>query len=117
MATRIPAWRRLGLALQSEAQSGVAVSEPTASDQGESQPVATSHAVKEIQAPSKSSIEPAQNGKPSKLGKRKHEAEEDEPTSTKKSRTVVEQSHAHQDTGVDAPAVHQLEDLHEDERV
>jgi hypothetical protein len=106
MATRIPAWRRLGLALQSEAQSGVAVTEPTASDRGETQPVATSHAVKEVQTPSEPSIEPAQNGKSSKLGKRKHEAEEqeDEPTSTKKSRTVVDQSHAHQDTGADAPA-------------
>lgn len=107
MATRIPAWRRLGLALQSEAQSGVAVTEPTASDRGETQPVATSHAVREVQAPSEPSIEPAQNGKSSKLGKRKHEAEEDEPTSTKKSRTEVEQSHAHQDAGADVPAAAQ----------
>jgi hypothetical protein len=59
--------------------------------------------VQEVQAPSEPSIEPAQNGKSSKLGKRKHEAEEheDEPTSTKKSRTVVDQSHAHQDTGAE----------------
>ncbi|OSS43953.1 hypothetical protein B5807_11321 [Epicoccum nigrum] len=111
MATRIPAWRRLGLALQSEAQSGVAVSEPTTSERGETQPVATSHAVKEVQAPSEPSIEPAQNGKSSnqKLGKRKHEAEEheDESTSTKKSRTVEDQSHAHHDTGAGAPATAQ----------
>ena len=97
------------LALQSEAQSGVAVTEPTASDKGETQPAATPRAVKEVHAPSEPSIEPAQNGKSSKLGKRKHEAEEqeDEPTSTKKSRTAVDQSHAHQDTGAEAPAAAQ----------
>ncbi|KAF2623865.1 hypothetical protein BU25DRAFT_442338 [Macroventuria anomochaeta] len=106
MSTRIPAWRRLGLALQSEARSGVAVTESTASHGGETQPVATPDAEKETQKPSESSIEPAQNGKSSRLGKRKHHheaAEESEPTTSKKSRTVAEDDHAREDAVVHAP--------------
>ncbi|KAF3007618.1 hypothetical protein E8E13_008198 [Curvularia kusanoi] len=105
MATRIPAWRRLGLALQSEAQSGVAVTELSTSQGGETQPVAASHAVKENQAPSETSTEPAQNGKSSKLGKRKHQAaDEEEATSSKKSRTVAEQDRAHENANAAAVA-------------
>lgn len=108
MATRIPAWRRLGLALQSEAQSGVAVPEPTASHGGENHSVATPEAVKETKAPSEPSIEPAQNGKSSKLGKRKHQhevAEDSEPTSTKKSRTVAEKTNIQDNASAEAPVV------------
>ncbi|KAJ4404258.1 hypothetical protein N0V91_005951 [Didymella pomorum] len=110
MSTRIPAWRRLGLALQSEAQTGVAVPEPTTSNGGESKPVATLEAVIESQVPVESSIEPAQNGKSSKLGKRKHQhepAEESEPTSTKKSRTVAERTNIQEDSFTEAPVVSQ----------
>jgi hypothetical protein len=106
--TRIPAWRRLGLALQSEAQSGVAVTEPTTSQGGENQRVAAPEAVKEIQNTSEPSIEAAQNGKSSKLGKRKHqhEVEESAPTPLKKTRTVAEKAYAHEDVA-DTPAVTQ----------
>ncbi|KAF9697897.1 hypothetical protein EKO04_004136 [Ascochyta lentis] len=120
--TRIPAWRRLGLALQSEAQSGVAVTEPTASHGGENQPVATHDAVKDTQHISEPLTEPAQNGKSSKLGKRKHQheaADESESTTSKKSRTVAEEVHAREDAVVDAPAVSQedhvmADDTHEE---
>ncbi|KAJ4352778.1 hypothetical protein N0V95_003940 [Ascochyta clinopodiicola] len=108
--TRIPAWRRLGLALQSEAQSGVAVTEPTASHGGENQPVATPDAVKETHNISEPFIDPTQNGKTSKLGKRKHQheaADESEPTTSKKSRTVAEGVHPREDAVADAPAVSQ----------
>ncbi|KAF3032938.1 hypothetical protein E8E11_000681 [Didymella keratinophila] len=108
MATRIPAWRRLGLALQSEAQSGVAVPEPTTSHGGESKAVAAPEAVKESQVSVESSIEAAQNGKSSKLGKRKHEpAEESEPTSTKKSRTVPENINIQEDAFTEGPVLSQ----------
>ncbi|KAF1931262.1 uncharacterized protein M421DRAFT_99139 [Didymella exigua CBS 183.55] len=106
MSTRIPAWRRLGLALQSEAQPGVAVPELTTSHGGETPPVALPEAVKETQAPSEPSPEPAQNGKSSKLGKRKHQheaAEESESTSTKKSRTVAEKTDVQEGAPTEAP--------------
>lgn len=102
--TRIPAWRRLGLALQSEAQSGVAVTESTASHGGEDQTVATPNAVKDTHIASETSIEPAENGKSSKLGKRKLEAaEESEPVTSKKSRTIADESYVHEDTTIDIP--------------
>lgn len=104
MAARIPAWRRLGLALQSEAQTGVAVNDSAASHGGDTQPAASSDAVKEIQAPSAPSIEPAQKGQPSNLGKRKHEpADESEPTPSKKTRKVAEETRVHHDTGAGVP--------------
>ena len=104
--TRIPAWRRLGLALQSEAQSGVAVPESTASHEGEILHVATPDAVEETQITSEPSIQPAQNGKSSKLGKRKHQhedIEESEPTTSKKSRTVAEEGYARDSIAVTTP--------------
>lgn len=110
MATRIPAWRRLGLALQSEAQSGVPVREPTTSHGGENKSVAAPEAAKESQIPIDSSIQPSQNGKSSKLGKRKHQhetAEESEPTSAKKSRMVAEQTNIHGDVFAEKSAVPQ----------
>ncbi|KAJ8115337.1 hypothetical protein OPT61_g2988 [Boeremia exigua] len=108
MATRIPAWRRLGLALQSEAQSGVAVTEPTASHGGENQPVTAPDAVKENQQRFEASTEPAQNGKSSKLGKRKHQdeaTEESAPTVSKKTRIAATENHVHQDPVAGVPAV------------
>lgn len=108
--TRIPAWRRLGLALQSEAQSGVAVTEPTTSHGGEIQHATAPEAIKETQIVSEPSTDPAQNGKSSKLGKRKHQheaAEESAPTPSKKSRTVAEESNSYADVALDAPATAQ----------
>ncbi|KZM28578.1 hypothetical protein ST47_g280 [Ascochyta rabiei] len=108
--TRIPAWRRLGLALQSEAQSGVAVTEPAASHGGENQPVPTPDAAKETPNLSEPLTEPTQSGNTSKLGKRKHQheaADESEPTTLKKSRTVAEEVHARENAVADAPAVSQ----------
>lgn len=114
MAARIPAWRRLGLALQNEAQSGVAVTEPTASPGAETQPVATHGAANDTQKPSEPAVEPAQNGKSSKLGKRKHQheaTEESDPTSSKKSRLVTEEVHAREQPAVDAPIFAQENDV------
>lgn len=104
--TRIPAWRRLGLALQSEAQSGVAVTESTASQGGENEPLTAPNREKTTQSTREPSIEPAQNGKSTKLGKRKHQheaVEESEPTTSKKSRLDEEASSAHEDVAVDVP--------------
>jgi hypothetical protein len=108
--TRIPAWRRLGLALQSEAQSGVADSESTASHRGETQHVAPYDAGKEAQSASEPSSEPTQNGKSSNLGKRKHQhepAEESEPAASKKSRTSAEEIQARIEAAADASAAPQ----------
>jgi hypothetical protein len=78
--TRIPAWRRLGLALKNETQSGVAAPEPSApqSDHHHNTPYDAQNGSRDHQH---SPIEPAVNGEPAKLGKRKHEhepAEEDQ---------------------------------------
>ncbi|KAH6621783.1 hypothetical protein C7974DRAFT_314628 [Boeremia exigua] len=110
MATRIPAWRRLGLALQSEAQSGVAVTDPITSQGGESQPATIPDAAKGIQTHSEPSIEPAQNGKSSKLGKRKHEHETAEasiPTPSKRTRIAPVDSQTYDDSADNASAVAQ----------
>ncbi|KNG51642.1 proteasome subunit alpha type 6 protein [Stemphylium lycopersici] len=93
-AGRVPAWRRLGLALKNQHQSGVAVPDhqtPSASH-GE-------HQVSQDQ--SQSGIEPAVNGNPSKLGKRKHQHEPSaqHEQESKKSRLAVTENetnrHAH----------------------
>lgn len=90
--TRIPAWKRLGLALKHEVQSGLAVIEPSTS---QSQPHHVSpqngrngtHDI--VQSP----IEPATNGKSSKLGKRKHQHEpaEDQGQTSKRGRTSAQE--------------------------
>jgi hypothetical protein len=78
--SRIPAWRRLGLALQSEAQPAASATDSTASldSTPQGRPAAVQDSVN-------SPVEPAQDGKSSKLGKRKHEAE-DEDQAPKKSK-------------------------------
>ncbi|USP78829.1 hypothetical protein yc1106_06103 [Curvularia clavata] len=77
-AARIPAWRRLGLALKNQESAGVAVPE---------------HQTPSVApAPSVSSTEPEANGQPSKLGKRKHQHEpvEHQHQETKKSRITTD---------------------------
>ncbi|KAL1792720.1 hypothetical protein ACET3X_009227 [Alternaria dauci] len=95
-AARVPAWKRLGLALKNKTQSGVAVPEqqtPSADPQPSTAYSAHDTACK----PSVPSDEPAVNGKSTKLGKRKHQHElvEDHQQDAKKSRTdVVEEAPA-----------------------
>lgn len=86
---RIPAWRRLGLALKNESQSGIAVPDHEALHDG-SQHVAAYDASKAAQDDFESSVEPTVKGKSSKLGKRKHQSEPAEVGSQtpKKSRTT-----------------------------
>jgi len=76
---RIPAWKRLGLALKNETQSGVAAPEPIAS-QVDAQHQAPYDSRNGSQDDGASPIVAAVNGKPLNLGKRKHQhdaAEED----------------------------------------
>ncbi|KAF2832530.1 hypothetical protein CC86DRAFT_442734 [Ophiobolus disseminans] len=102
--TRIPAWRRLGLALKNETQSGVTAPEPSASvaDQQHVTPYDAQHGSRDThQAP----IEPTVNGKSSKLGKRKHQHEpaEDGQTS-KRGRTEPETVDSTETTTTEATA-------------
>jgi hypothetical protein len=87
---RVPAWKRLGLALKNQTQSGVAVPEQQTSS-SKPQP---STAYSPQETPYEQSVpsdEPAVNGKPSKLGKRKHQHEpaEHHQLDAKKSRVDV----------------------------
>ncbi|RMZ74700.1 proteasome subunit alpha type 6 [Pyrenophora seminiperda CCB06] len=91
---RVPAWRRLGLALKTQNHTGVAVpahqassSDPARPDTYDSQDVA--------QQQSHVPDEPAINGKSPKLGKRKHHHEpaEDDTQEPKKSRIASAASH------------------------
>jgi hypothetical protein len=81
--TRIPAWRRLGLALQNETQPGAAATDSTASLNATPQGRPTA-----VQDSVNSPTEPAQDGNSSKLGKRKHQhvGAEDEDQAPKKSK-------------------------------
>jgi hypothetical protein len=92
-AERIPAWRRLGLALKNEHQSGVAVSGHQA-PQSDPQPSATHDGLHTPQEQFGTPNEPAVNGIRSKLGKRKHQHEpaEDHQEESKKSRIAVTES-------------------------
>lgn len=72
--TRIPAWRRLGLALKNESQPGIAVPESSTSHsdpQSISSTDAQNARVRTLQHP----VDVPVNGSPSKLGKRKHQHE------------------------------------------
>jgi hypothetical protein len=69
---RIPAWKRLGLALKNEAQSGVTVPEPTTS-QSDVQHQAPYDSRNGSHDHAHSSNGAAVNGEPSNLGKRKHQ--------------------------------------------
>jgi hypothetical protein len=104
-ASRVPAWKRLGLALKNEAQAGVAAPEPT-----------TTQIPLRHQAPYDSSIgthhhvdapiEPAVSGSPSKLGKRKHQldAAEQHHQTAKKGKTSATEPEANLAATIDAPA-------------
>lgn len=71
---RIPAWRRLGLALKNQDQSGVAVPEPSAS-QSPLQHVTPSTGSNGSVDNLPSTLQPTVNGNSSRLGKRKHQHE------------------------------------------
>jgi hypothetical protein len=104
-ASRVPAWKRLGLALKNEAQAGVAAPEP-----------ATTQIPLRHQAPYDSSngthdhvdapVEPAVSGSPSKLGKRKHQvdAAEEHHQTAKKGKTSATEPEANLAATIDAPA-------------
>jgi hypothetical protein len=80
---RIPAWRRLGLALKKETQSGVTAPEPNSShDHLQHVPPydAQNGSREQVHSP----IEPAVNGKSSNLGKRKHQHDAAEDGETQK---------------------------------
>ncbi|KAH7082770.1 hypothetical protein BKA63DRAFT_402598 [Paraphoma chrysanthemicola] len=84
--SRIPAWRRLGLALKKETQSGVTTPEPSASHT-DVQQIAPYDARNGSHEELHSSSEPAVNGKSSNLGKRKHQHDTaEEPETQKKSK-------------------------------
>ncbi|KAF1848971.1 uncharacterized protein K460DRAFT_364899 [Cucurbitaria berberidis CBS 394.84] len=86
--SRIPAWRRLGLALKNEDQSAVTAPEHHSSHSEEPQ-----HAAKDTPDKFQSPVEPAVNGKSSNLGKRKHQSEpaEGHGENSKKTRTAREE--------------------------
>jgi hypothetical protein len=91
-ASRIPAWKRLGLALKNEAQSGVAAPEPTTSQipLRHQAPYDSGNA---SQGHGDAPVEPAVSGSPPKLGKRKHQpdtAEQDEQTAKKGKTSATE---------------------------
>jgi hypothetical protein len=90
---RVPAWKRLGLALKNQPQSGVAVPEHQilSSDPQPSTAYSAQETSYEQPVPSD---EPAVNGKSPKLGKRKHQhdAAEHHQQDAKKSRVDVPES-------------------------
>lgn len=92
IGSRIPAWKRLGLALKNEAQSGVTAPDSTTpqSDLQHQTPYDAHNASHgDVLAPT----EPTVNGKPSNLGKRKHqhdEADEDGKTTKKGKQSDIE---------------------------
>lgn len=91
---RIPAWKRLGLALKNEAQSGVTAPEPT-TPQSNLQHQAPYDARHGSHGHVLSPTEPAVSGKPSKLGKRKHQhdAADEDGTTTKRGKQSDVESH------------------------
>jgi hypothetical protein len=103
---RIPAWRRLGLALKNEDQSGVAVTDSQTSH-GEPEHVEAHDASKGHHDNSQSLVEPAANGKSARLGKRKHQSEpaEDDGQNAKKSKTTTTETEVNGTASHDRPAV------------
>jgi hypothetical protein len=98
--SRIPAWRRLGLALKNEIQSGVAAPEPSVaqSEPQRNSPYDGHNGSHQV------SIEPAVN---EKLGKRKHQHEPaDEAGQTaKRGKTSTTETHSIESIANDAPFV------------
>jgi hypothetical protein len=89
--SRIPAWKRLGLALKNEAHAQVTAPEPS-TVQSHPQPQVPHASGDGNYGQTYSPIEPAGNGKPLKLGKRKHQhdaTEEDGPTTKKGKQTTA----------------------------
>ncbi|KAF2850411.1 hypothetical protein T440DRAFT_468400 [Plenodomus tracheiphilus IPT5] len=103
---RVPAWRRLGLALKNEGQSGVAVPEPQA-PHNIPELVSTYDASVETRDNHTSPIEPHVNEKPSRLGKRKHQPEpaEDADQTSKKSKTEPTEGKTNGAAAYDLPIV------------
>jgi hypothetical protein len=99
--TRLPAWKRLGLALKHEVQSGVTVIKPS-TPQSEPQRVSPQNGQNGSQNISQSPVEPATNGKSSKLGKRKHQHEPAEDQASKRGKTSLVQDAT---TGIAAPDI------------
>lgn len=88
--TRVPAWRRLGLALKRETQPGVTAPEPNTpvADPQHVAPYGGQSGRHDIHS---TSVEPAVNGSSAKLGKRKHQhepAEDDQPPKRGKASSV-----------------------------
>lgn len=104
--SRIPAWRRLGLALKNEDQSGVAVPEAQASH-SEPPPVATYETQKESHDYVVPPVDPALNGKSPKLGKRKHQPEpaEDGDHNSKRSKNTAADDESNGATDYEIPAI------------
>jgi hypothetical protein len=108
--SRIPAWRRLGLALKNETQSGVAASEPSVS-QDHLQPQSPYDCRNGSLDDSQTPIEPAVNGKTFKLGKRKHQhepADENDQT-TKRGKPSATEGNSNESTATDAPIIAKVE--------
>ncbi|KAL5121556.1 hypothetical protein ACEQ8H_000628 [Pleosporales sp. CAS-2024a] len=101
---RVPAWKRLGLALKNEAQSGVAAPEPAVAQKHvrAPSPYDNLHGSHESSA---SSIVAAASGKPSNLGKRKlqYDTVEDHVQTAKRGRTAAVESSAQVNLGFHAP--------------
>jgi hypothetical protein len=91
--TRVPAWRRLGIQLKNEPHTGVAVPEHQTS-QIEPQHTSTHAGQQDTPEQFAPANDPTINGKPSKLGKRKHQPEpaEENGQNPKKSRTTVNET-------------------------
>lgn len=110
--SRIPAWRRLGIALKNETQSGITAPEPSVSHSDE-QHLAPYDARDGSHDNLHSPIEPAVNGKSPSLGKRKHQhepAEEDGQSKRgKSSGTEMENSGT---AATDFPIVEEPERVH-----
>jgi hypothetical protein len=109
-ASRVPAWKRLGLALKNEAQSGVTAPEPTASQS----PLRHQPPYDSLNASHDhvdTSVEPAISGSPSKLGKRKHQldAAEQHDQAAKRGKTSAADSGADAPVAIDIPAAAKMD--------
>ncbi|KAF1937673.1 hypothetical protein EJ02DRAFT_48437 [Clathrospora elynae] len=104
--SRLPAWRRLGLALKNEDQSGVAVPESQTSHR-EPQRVAAYDTQEPSHGHLQSPIELAVNGNSPSLGKRKHQQElaEEHGQHAKKSRIVPTEGETNGFAAHEAPII------------
>jgi hypothetical protein len=102
---RIPAWKRLGLALKNETQSGVTAPEPIAS-QIDAQHQATYDSRTGSQDDGASPIVAAVNGKPLNLGKRKHQhdAAEEDRLAAKRGKISAAETNTNETIAIDSSA-------------